>query len=347
MSSKLDERVLVVPSAELDRLGRFQGFSPDAERYLAALLVPELMQYRPRSEVEDDPGFKQIIPYVVFRCGDTASSVTPEENRRARPGCTGCDRLGVGGHVSEEDAQGRKSLDAYESAMRREIDEEVEVTSPGQRSAGSGLINDDSTPVGQVHLGVVHLFELEHPRVAPREEGLAEAEFLPLSTVCDAPPRIRNLVADLHRLISGDWLRLRAESRPDGLTALRRRAAARLALVEPVDQRREDLLRCVTAPDQVAMAVIGHVPVRLAEPHERLVGAAQAGKRQLGRWHVRHDVAVAGDQEGRGRDLAQPSPSNRSCGPPRACGRTRDTGRAGARPPARCPRACNRRTARS
>ena len=47
MSPKVDERVLVVPSAELDRLGRFQGFSADADRYLAALLVPELMQYRP------------------------------------------------------------------------------------------------------------------------------------------------------------------------------------------------------------------------------------------------------------------------------------------------------------
>jgi predicted NUDIX family phosphoesterase len=46
-----------------------------------------------------------------------------------------------------------------------------------------GLINDDSTPVGQVHLGVVHLFELEHPHVLPREDGLAEAEFVPLSTV--------------------------------------------------------------------------------------------------------------------------------------------------------------------
>ena len=151
MGKKLDERVLVVPSAELDRLGRFQGFSPDAERYLTALLVPELMQYRPRSEVEDDPGFKQIIPYVVFRCADAVFCYTRGKSQgearlhRLRS-------LGVGGHVSEEDAQGGKSLDAYESAMRRELDEEVEVTSPGRLSR-VGLINDDSTPVGRVHLG--------------------------------------------------------------------------------------------------------------------------------------------------------------------------------------------------
>ncbi len=41
-----------------------------------------------------------------------------------------------------------------------------------------GLINDDSNAVGQVHLGVVHLYELEEPLVSPRESGLAEAQFL-------------------------------------------------------------------------------------------------------------------------------------------------------------------------
>ena len=181
MSQKVDERVLVVPSAELDRLGRFQGFSAEAERYITALLVPELMQYRPRSEVEDDPSFKQIIPYVVFRSADAVFCYTRGKSQgearlhRLRS-------LGVGGHVSEDDAEGRKSLDAYESAMRRELDEEVEVASPG-RIRRVGLINDDSTPVGQVHLGVVHLYELEHPHVSAREEGLAEAGFIPLSNI--------------------------------------------------------------------------------------------------------------------------------------------------------------------
>jgi predicted NUDIX family phosphoesterase len=181
MSQKVDERVLVIPSVELDRLGRFQGFSAEAERYITALLVPELMQYRPRSEVEDDPGFKQIIPYVVFRAADAVFCYTRGKSQgearlhRLRS-------LGVGGHVSEEDAQGGKDLDAYEAAIKRELDEEVTVASPG-RIGRIGLINDDSTPVGRVHLGVVHLYELEKPQVTAREEGLAEAGFLPLASV--------------------------------------------------------------------------------------------------------------------------------------------------------------------
>jgi predicted NUDIX family phosphoesterase len=181
VSKSGEERVLVVPAAALDRLGRFQGFSPEAERYLATLLVPELMDYRPRREVEDDPSLKQIIPYVVFRCTSEVFCYTRGKTQgEAR--LHKLRSLGVGGHVSEADAGGRKTLDAYESALRRELDEEVVVTSPG-RLHMVGLINDDATPVGQVHLGVVHVFELERPGVLPREDGLAEAEFLSLREI--------------------------------------------------------------------------------------------------------------------------------------------------------------------
>ncbi len=179
----LAERVLVVPGAEFDRLGRFQGFSPEADRYLSALLTPALATFRPRSEVEDDPSLKQIIPYVVFRAGDAVFCYTRgggggEARLRRRRS------LGVGGHVAEADADGRGTFDAYEMALRRELDEEVEVDSPGTMSR-VGLINDDSTPVGQVHLGVVHVYELEQPSVSPREDDLIETGFIPVARLRD------------------------------------------------------------------------------------------------------------------------------------------------------------------
>lgn len=183
MSDPHSERVLVVPGAELDRLGRFQGFSPEADRYLSALLAPGMATFRPRSEVEDDPSLKQIIPYVVFRAGGLVFCYTRGKSggearlRRRRS-------LGVGGHVAEEDAGGRGTLDAYEIALRRELDEEVQVTSPGTLSR-VGLINDDSTPVGQVHLGVVHLYDLERPEVSPREDALAEPGFVAVEKLRD------------------------------------------------------------------------------------------------------------------------------------------------------------------
>ncbi len=172
----MSERVLVVASSEFDRLGRFQGFEPDADRYLEALLRPELASFRARSEVEDDPAFQQIIPYVVFRslgsvfCYTRGKAGGEARLRRLRS-------LGVGGHVSEADAEGRGTLQAYELALRRELAEEVEVGSPGTIRR-VGLINDDSSPVGRVHLGVVHLFELDRPEVVAREEALSEAGFV-------------------------------------------------------------------------------------------------------------------------------------------------------------------------
>jgi predicted NUDIX family phosphoesterase len=173
----LSERVLVVPAAEFDALGRFQGFSPEADRYLGALLVPELSSFRPRFEVEDDPSFKQIIPYVVFRSAGLVFTYVRGKSggesrlRRLRS-------LGVGGHVAEADAEGRGTLDAYEMALARELEEEVDVRSPGLMTR-LGLINDDSNPVGLVHLGVVHLYDLDRPEVVPREDALADPEFVP------------------------------------------------------------------------------------------------------------------------------------------------------------------------
>jgi predicted NUDIX family phosphoesterase len=173
----LSERVLVVPAAEFDRLGRFQGFSVDADRYLNALLVPDLARFRPRSEVEDDPSFKQIIPYVIFRSGGLVFTYTRGKTggesrlRKLRS-------LGVGGHVAEADAEGRGTIEAYEMALLRELDEEVEIRSPGTIRK-LGLINDDANPVGLVHLGVVHLYELDRPEVTPLEDALADPEFVP------------------------------------------------------------------------------------------------------------------------------------------------------------------------
>ena len=175
----LSERVLVVPSSEFDALGRFQGFSTEADRYLDALLVPGVAGFRPRSEVEDDPGFQQIIPYVVFRSGPSVFTyVRGKSGGESR--LQALRSLGVGGHVAEADADGRTTVEAYDLALLRELQEEVDIRSPGTIRR-LGLINDDSNPVGRVHLGVVHLYDLDRPDLVPKEDALADPEFLPIA----------------------------------------------------------------------------------------------------------------------------------------------------------------------
>ena len=67
MSVVETEQVMVVPTALFRECGYFQGFSNQTDKYLGKLLTPENTSYRPRGEMEEDPSFKQLIPYCVFR----------------------------------------------------------------------------------------------------------------------------------------------------------------------------------------------------------------------------------------------------------------------------------------
>src|SRR5262245_27461458 len=172
-----DEQVLVVSATILDRFGRFRGLRTDLGHRLADLLDPAHVEFRPRAAVETDPSYKQLIPYVVLRCGDdlfhyTRGAAGGEARLRALRS------IGVGGHISAADAAG--AGDPYRAGMMRELAEEVEVAAPYSERL-LGLVYDPSTPVGEVHLGGVHLLTLERPDVQPREDGLTDAGFAPLA----------------------------------------------------------------------------------------------------------------------------------------------------------------------
>jgi len=181
MASKDEERVLCVPTEAVDRIGHFQGFRPDASVYLDALLKPGIAKFVRRGDCETDPSLKQIIPYVVFLAKDQVFVYTRGKSQ-GESRLHALRSFGVGGHVSDEDASGGCNRAAYELALQRELDEEVRIDSPG-RMRTVGLINDDSTPVGQVHMGVVHLYEIESPAVEPLEAGLAEATFMSIASI--------------------------------------------------------------------------------------------------------------------------------------------------------------------
>jgi predicted NUDIX family phosphoesterase len=170
--SATEERVLVVPRTVLEACGVFHGFTPEIDHYLPRLLDPGRLLFLPRSAAETDPSFKQLIPYVVLRCGGRVfhyrrgGSGTETRLRALRS-------IGVGGHVSAEDAT---ASDVYRAGMLRELHEEVRLdTEWTERTIG--LINDDRTPVGQVHLGVVHVIELAEPRVQLSETALEAGGF--------------------------------------------------------------------------------------------------------------------------------------------------------------------------
>jgi predicted NUDIX family phosphoesterase len=134
MSVVATEKVLVVPTALFRDLGYFQGFSDQVAKYLPRLLEGDQIEYRPRGEMEQDPSFKQLIPYVLFRWTDDKGTAHLFEYQRG--GGMGETRLhakhsvGVGGHISSLDAAAGHTEHVYREGMRRELDEEVAIDTP-------------------------------------------------------------------------------------------------------------------------------------------------------------------------------------------------------------------------
>jgi predicted NUDIX family phosphoesterase len=171
------EHVLVVPTLLFHEIGHFQGFNPDVDRYLDTLLDPMHTRYLPRPDAEEDPSYKQLIPYCVFRHGDdvfhyTRGSQQGEGRLHAKMS------IGVGGHISTLDRD--ISDEPYLAGMERELEEEVSIET-GFSAQLIGMINDDETEVGKVHLGVVHVFELDEPKVQPKEESMIDTGFTPIA----------------------------------------------------------------------------------------------------------------------------------------------------------------------
>lgn len=180
--SKYDgEQILVVPRRLFDELGAFQGITTETERYISTLIDPANNFFMDRASAEEDPGHKQIIPYALFRHGDRyLHYVRGKSGGESRLHAQGS--LGIGGHINpideRKDPLGRAT---YLAGVEREIEEELALPhTPSQRVVA--LLNDDSNPVGQVHLGVVHLFELADDQVSAREDALADLQF---QTVAD------------------------------------------------------------------------------------------------------------------------------------------------------------------
>ncbi|MEZ6131762.1 MAG: phosphoesterase [Planctomycetaceae bacterium] len=167
------EQVLVIPTAVFHEIGHFQGFCGEIDRYLNVVLDPIHASYRPRNLMEQDPSYKQLIPYCIFQCDGQVfhymrGTDTGEARLHARRS------VGVGGHVSTLDLNGAGS--AYSEGMKREIQEEVFLQAEWTERC-VGLINDDQSDVGKVHLGVVHIFDLKSTQVTPREKSMLQAGF--------------------------------------------------------------------------------------------------------------------------------------------------------------------------
>ena len=170
-----EERVLCFERRLLDEIGVFQGLSLEVEKFLPALTSSSRLVYLNRSDAEQDKRYKQLIPYVLLICNGRILRY-----RRGRGGqetrLHGLYSVGVGGHISEEDHGLFSTGPGYHDGMRRELMEEVAVEE--EKESAVAVINDDSTEVGCVHFGVVHVMHLANETIAGRRSGIAGPEFI-------------------------------------------------------------------------------------------------------------------------------------------------------------------------
>jgi predicted NUDIX family phosphoesterase len=174
-----EEKVLVVPRKALEQIGAFEGLTQDVDRYIREFFTEGVCSFMPRSLAERDPSHKQLIPYVIISCG--GRYLTYVRGRRAgEPRLVGNRSIGIGGHINPTDDLPLFNTDFYETylnAVQREVAEEVSVEAD-HTDRVVALLNDDSNEVGSVHLGVVHLWALDSPRVVKREQMITQMAFM-------------------------------------------------------------------------------------------------------------------------------------------------------------------------
>src|SRR3984893_6628381 len=172
-----EENVLIVKRALLDQLCNFHGINFEPRKYLDAILSRGNNFFLRRDQAEKDPSHKQIIPYALLTHGDKVLHYVrgkkAGEQRLVHKGS-----IGIGGHMNESD-ESLFALDeaAYRAGVEREVGEEIAINTKFDDRIVA-LLNDDSTEVGQVHLGIVHVFKLAEPKVEKREAMITNIAFL-------------------------------------------------------------------------------------------------------------------------------------------------------------------------
>ena len=171
---KKDEKILVVKRKHLFYEGEWNGLKQvPFDTYLD--IIKNKQEFLWRSEMEEDPNYQQIIPYLVFSYHGSLFLMqrksTSSEGRLSNKFS-----LGIGGHIRQEDIKGKSIFDWAD----REFHEEVKYHGTFTIKP-LGILNDDSNSVGQVHIGFVFLLEGDSPQINVRSE-LKQGNLIPIAT---------------------------------------------------------------------------------------------------------------------------------------------------------------------
>jgi predicted NUDIX family phosphoesterase len=172
-----EENILVIKRALFDQLGSFQGLNFEPQKYLDAILSRGNNFFLPRKQAETDPTHKQIVPYAVI-VFENKILYYVRGKRAGEQRLVAKGSIGIGGHLNDDD-ESLFAWDevAYRAGVEREVNEEIKINTAFEDRIVA-LLNDDSTEVGRVHLGIVHMFKLAEPKVEKREAMITNLGFV-------------------------------------------------------------------------------------------------------------------------------------------------------------------------
>ena len=181
MANKDDEQILVVKSDIIFGKGKWQGLKTDNLDYYIDL-IKKNCEFKRRGDVENDNGFQQIIPYMVFSFENKFFAYKYLANAGEQRLINNDYQLGVGGHINNEDGEIKNVLEA---GMMREWSEEVDFKGNLISKKLVGILNDDSRPVEQVHLGLVYHFIGDSSEIQVKETDKLEGKLFSLSEIAN------------------------------------------------------------------------------------------------------------------------------------------------------------------
>ena len=188
MMSKDDEKVLVVPSQILFGPDRWQGLKKDNLEYYLDL-IKNNYQFKRRGDVETDPSFKQIIPYIIFNF-ENKYFVYKYIGGAGEQRLVDSYQIGIGGHINEIDGANPSTgsgqdKNILEKGMMREWEEEVDFKGNILDKKIVGILNDDSRPVEAVHLGLMYQFTGDSPEISIKENEKMEGELVEVKDIAE------------------------------------------------------------------------------------------------------------------------------------------------------------------
>lgn len=162
-AQKADETIVVVKRSTLFPHGAWHGLQQENINFYCDLITTH-QELHPRSLMEVDPTYKQIIPYLIF-CHDNRFFLMQRQATASAQQLKNKYSLGIGGHIRQEDVQEKDIF----SWAEREFNEEVSYNGT-YTVTPLGILNDDSNQVGSVHVGLILLLTASSADISIKSE---------------------------------------------------------------------------------------------------------------------------------------------------------------------------------